>query len=93
MGQELLKPFNLPADFDQSVVLIENKRIYFKSKAALKITKNLRHGWPILFLLIIIPRVIRDFIYDLIANHRFKWFGKKDNCFIPESNIYNKFLI
>lgn len=63
-----------------SVVLIENDLIYYKSEAALKIAKNLRAPYKYLSYAKYIPVKLRDFIYDLIAKYRYKIFGRKKNC-------------
>lgn len=91
-AKQILSKFKLPVDFEESVILIENNSVYFKSEAALRISKNLRHLWPLLFVLIIVPRFVRDSIYNFIAKNRFKWFGKKESCYTPEKNYNYKFL-
>lgn len=75
-----------------TVLLLENGIIYEKSTAALKIAKKLDGLWPVLYGLIIIPKFIRDPIYDLIARNRYRWFGKKESCMIPGPEIRNRFL-
>ncbi|PLX19829.1 MAG: hypothetical protein C0597_04880 [Marinilabiliales bacterium] len=92
IGQDLLKQFNLPADLEQSVVLLENSSIFLKSDAVLGIVRKLKRSWNYLYYLIYFPKFLRDAIYDLIARNRFSWFGKKDNCFLPEKDISYKFL-
>ena len=92
IAKELLNPFNLTADVDQSVVLLENNSIYLKSDAALRIVRKLKGYWKYLYYLIYLPRFLRDAIYDLIARNRFRWFGKKETCFLPEKDISYKFL-
>ncbi|MFK5891253.1 MAG: thiol-disulfide oxidoreductase DCC family protein [Flavobacteriaceae bacterium] len=78
-------------NFD-SIVLVENEQLYFKSTAALKIAKNLNGFIQILYIFIIIPTPIRDYIYDFIARNRYKWFGKKDKCMIPDKEFSERFL-
>jgi len=78
-------------NFD-SIVLVENGQLYFKSTAALKIAKNLNGFIQILYVFIIIPIPIRDFLYDIIAKNRYKWFGKKDKCIKPNKEIASRFL-
>ncbi len=65
-----------------SIILIENENVYDKSTAALQISKNLDAFWSYAFYLIYIPKSIRDRVYDLIAENRYKWFGIKDVCTI-----------
>ncbi|MFK5957309.1 MAG: DCC1-like thiol-disulfide oxidoreductase family protein [Lutibacter sp.] len=75
-----------------SIVLIENGTIYEKSTAALRIAKYLNGGYKVLYAFIITPKFIRDWIYNLIAKNRYKWFGKKEHCMIPSPEIKCRFL-
>ena len=75
-----------------SVILLENNRIYRKSSAALRIARKLTAPWPILYGFIVIPPFIRDAVYDFIGNHRYQWFGKFDQCMIPDDETRERFL-
>jgi predicted DCC family thiol-disulfide oxidoreductase YuxK len=63
-----------------SVVLIEGNRAYQRSTAALRIARRLTGGWRLLYPLILVPRFLRDAVYQQIANHRYRWFGKSETC-------------
>ncbi|WP_420316061.1 thiol-disulfide oxidoreductase DCC family protein [Ekhidna sp.] len=76
----------------QSIVLKKGDVIKTKSSAALHISKELSGLWPALYAFIIIPKFIRDWVYDIIAKNRYRWFGKKDQCMIPSPEIRNRFL-
>jgi predicted DCC family thiol-disulfide oxidoreductase YuxK len=91
VGQTLLEKYNVPGEIE-SIVLIENDKAYFKSAAALRISRHLRGAWKLLSILMIIPSPIRNFVYDLIARNRYKWFGKKDSCMLPPENVRKRFL-
>jgi len=75
-----------------SIILIENGKVYEKSTAALKILKHLYNGYQLLYAFIIIPKFIRDWVYIIIAQNRYKWFGKKEECMLPTSEIKSRFL-
>jgi predicted DCC family thiol-disulfide oxidoreductase YuxK len=90
-GQEYLKKFNLPADTFNSFVLVEGDNIYTRSTAALRIAKNLK-GWKWLYAFRIVPKFIRDAVYNLIAKNRYRWFGKKNECWIPTPDLRARFL-
>jgi predicted DCC family thiol-disulfide oxidoreductase YuxK len=92
IAKQILSNFNIAAGFDKSVVLIENKNIYFKSTAALRISRHLKGLWKYIYYIIYLPRFIRDFVYDIVTKYRFKWFGKKDTCFVPGDDFKNVFL-
>lgn len=91
-GQELVQKYAIPKEED-SVVLIEKNKAYTKSSAALHIAKKLDGLWHLLFLFILIPRPIRDGVYDYIAKNRYKWFGKKEEaCALPSPEVRKRFL-
>jgi len=91
-GQKLLQEFKVNAyDFDSFVLIIKDKH-FTKSTAALMISNNLKSSVKLLYPLIILPAPIRDFIYDLIAKNRYKFFGKRDVCRIPTETEKRKFL-
>ena len=90
--KEILLQFQTKKMNKDSILLIENENIYEKSTAALKITKQLNSGYKLFYSLIIVPKFIRDFVYDKIAKNRYKWFGKKKNCMIPKKELKNRFL-
>ena len=91
-GVLLLKKHAIDAQELDSIVLVENKKVYTKSSAALRIARKLSGLWPLFFVLLIIPRFIRDGVYDFIAKNRYKWFGKKEQCIIPTPGLREKFL-
>ena len=91
-GEEIMKQFGIGEERPESIILVENGSVRYRSSAALRIARKLRHGWPLLYGFIIIPPVIRDFFYNIIAKNRYKWFGQKDSCFIPTPEILSRFL-
>lgn len=91
-GQEILKNFNLPTSQLHSFVLVDNKKVYTQSAAALRIANILGGGWKLFYGLMIIPPFIRNGVYKWIARNRYKWFGKKDDCMIPTPDVKERFL-
>jgi predicted DCC family thiol-disulfide oxidoreductase YuxK len=91
-GQQLLAQYNLPMNEFNSFILIENNKAYSRSTAALKIAKKLNGILPWLYVFMIIPKIFRDSIYDLIARNRYKWFGQKDECMVPTPELKARFL-
>ncbi|MDO3694632.1 DCC1-like thiol-disulfide oxidoreductase family protein [Wenyingzhuangia sp. chi5] len=75
-----------------SIILLTPKKIYTKSSAALRVAKQLRGLYPLLYIFYIIPKPMRDLVYDFIAKNRYKWFGKQTSCMIPTPELKNKFL-
>jgi len=91
-GQEFLKKYSLPADNFNSFILLEDKKIYTRSTGALRMLKHLGGGWSLFYAFMILPKFIRDGIYNWIAKNRYKWFGKKDACMIPTPELKERFL-
>ena len=91
-GIGLLKQYGINTLDTDSIILIGNGKAYTKSSAALRVAKGLSGVWPVLYGFIIIPKWIRNAVYDYIAKNRYKWYGKKDSCMIPTPELKNKFL-
>jgi len=75
-----------------TVILIENNEIHYRSDAALKISRRLKSPLNYLYNLRFIPRFLRDGIYNFIARNRYNIFGKKKSCYIPSSLYSERFL-
>ena|SRR5579871_3252245 len=75
-----------------SVVLLEQGKIYTRSTAALRIARHLVYPWPLVGIFLLIPAVIRDFVYNWIARNRYRWFGKQQACLLPTPEIQGRFL-
>lgn len=75
-----------------SVALIAESKVYLRSAAVLKILKRLGGGWQLFYVFILIPRPIRDRLYDILARNRYKWFGKKNECMVPDEKVRRKFI-
>ncbi|PLR80792.1 thiol-disulfide oxidoreductase [Bacillus canaveralius] len=91
VGQKLLQEYNLKNNID-SIVLIEKRKAFIKSSAALRTASKLQGGWKLLVLLLLVPVPVRNFFYDWIAHNRYRWFGKQDSCMIPSPSMKERFL-
>jgi predicted DCC family thiol-disulfide oxidoreductase YuxK len=92
VGMQLQEKYGQDTSKINSVMLIENDKIYTKSTAALRIAKHLDGPWKLFIVFMIIPAPIRDIVYDFIARNRYRWFGKHDACMIPDKSIKARFL-
>jgi predicted DCC family thiol-disulfide oxidoreductase YuxK len=92
IGQELISKFNIDTSKVDSIILIDGEKHYTKSSAALHIAKQLSGAYPLLFGFMVVPKFIRNSVYDYIAKNRYKWFGKKESCMIPTVELKSKFL-
>jgi predicted DCC family thiol-disulfide oxidoreductase YuxK len=79
-GKKVLAAHQLDETSFNTFILHENGKLYFKSTAALRVVKKLNGPVKLLYFFIIVPPFIRNFIYDIIAKNRYKWFGKSDVC-------------
>ena len=74
-----------------TVILKKNNLLFFKSDAALEIVKNLSGLWPVFYFFKIVPKFIRDFVYDWIASNRYRWFGKT-SCLVSSIELKTRFI-
>jgi len=91
-GHEILNRFGLPPDFIDSFVLVEDGRIYYRSSAILRAFMGLGFPYSIVYAFVVIPRVLRDAIYEFVAAHRLSWFGKRNTCRVPTPEEAGRFL-
>lgn len=91
LGRKLLTQYDLQDNLS-TIVLLKNGRAYVKSDAALRISQQLDGAWKLLSVLLVIPRPIRDFFYDILARNRYKWFGKNESCLLPSREHQARFL-
>ncbi len=92
VGQRLLREYKLPVKEMESIVFIEQGKAYMQSTAALCICRYLRGLWPLCYGFIIIPKFVRDAVYNWIAKNRYKWFGVRQECMIPTPEMKTRFL-
>jgi predicted DCC family thiol-disulfide oxidoreductase YuxK len=92
LGLEFLRRRNLPTDVFESFYLVEEGRVYEKSTAFLRMVRYLRWPWPLLRAARIVPRPVRDWLYDRIARNRYRLFGRRDSCLMPSPEVAARFL-
>ena len=78
--------------FMQSIMFFDGKNLYKKSTAVLKLSSLIGSWHQLLLLGYIIPRFLRDGLYNIVAKNRYRWFGKKDQCMLPSKELENRFL-
>jgi predicted DCC family thiol-disulfide oxidoreductase YuxK len=91
-GRQIAEQFKLPVNDLKSFVFIEDGVVYKRSTAALRVCRYLGTGWPLCYFFIIVPPFIRNGIYDFIAKNRYKWFGQRDKCMVPSSDVRARFI-
>ena len=90
-GLALLKEHQLDEALN-TIILVQEGAVYQRSTAVLRITRQLSGGWPLLSVLLLVPAVIRDGVYNLVARHRYRWFGQSERCRVPTPELRERFL-
>lgn len=90
-GGQLKETKQIPDNVD-SIILMENGKVYMQSSAILRIARNLDGVWKLAAAALIIPRPIRDMVYRYAAKNRYRWFGKQDQCMLPSPELKERFL-
>lgn len=93
LGQQLIERFDLNTNEMDSIILFsEEKGLKVKSSAALHISKHLGFPRNLMSVFLVVPAVIRNWVYDFVARNRYKWYGKKEECMIPTPELKAKFM-
>lgn len=92
LAEKLLGPEALAGDRLESMILVTGSRVYRKSTAALLTARRLDGLWPLLSILLVIPRPLRDAIYDWIGRRRYRLFGKREVCWEPPGAFADRFV-
>ncbi|AIF67369.1 thiol-disulfide oxidoreductase DCC family protein [Terribacillus saccharophilus] len=90
-GRQLKEAKQIPNDVD-SIILVENGKVYMQSSAILRIARHLDGAWKLAAAALFIPRPIRDIIYRYVARNRYRWFGRQDQCMLPSPDLKERFL-
>jgi predicted DCC family thiol-disulfide oxidoreductase YuxK len=91
-GKEVIKEFNLQKQNIDSIVLYSDQKVKIKSQAVIDIIYTISPLFRFIIIFKIIPYFILDFIYDIVAQRRYQWFGKRKKCIIPNKNITSRFI-
>ena len=92
IGQKLLEENGIEKAETDSVVLIEDGKVYVRTTAALRIARKLSGAWRWFYGFIVVPSFFRDIFYNVFAKYRYKMFGKQDACMMPTPEIRERFL-
>ena len=92
-GKQILQQYGETTSEVGTVYVLENEVLYKESNAVLRIVRKLPGLWPLLYVFVLIPRVLRDPVYKWVANNRYRWFGKKETCRIPTPEERERFLL
>ncbi|OUR77966.1 thiol-disulfide oxidoreductase [Colwellia psychrerythraea] len=91
-GQSILNHFKMPTDQFDTMLLVEGNQYFDKSDAFLNVVNKLGFPWRLLYVFKILPKGIRNWLYDRIALNRYYLFGQYDSCMLPSKENENRFL-
>jgi len=92
-GEQFVKERGInTAKVDSIILIVPNIAYYTKSTAALKIMQTFGGGWKLLGIFEWIPPIFRNWMYDVVAKRRYRWFGRQDECMVPTPELKAKFL-
>ena len=91
-GQALLEEYGLAKDTMDTTVLIEKGKAYTHADVALLMGPRLNIWWSWVRLLWIIPRPVRNTVYNWVARNRYRWFGKQEACLLPKPEWKTRFV-
>jgi len=93
VGTALYKHFGLdPVDYETNILLADGE-VFLKSEGSLRILARLPAPWPVVaFVGRLVPRPLRDGLYDFVARHRLQWFGSRATCYLPDPAHADRFI-
>ena len=91
-GKAILAACGLPTDEYDTMLFLERGRAYIKSTAFLRVVRYFPWPWPLLSAGLLVPRPVRDWLYDRIALNRYALFGRQEVCMVPTPEIRKRFL-
>ncbi len=91
-GRTLLTRHAVDSNETDSVLLIEEGRVFDRSTAALRIARHIGGLWTLFFVFVVVPKPLRDALYSAVAKRRYRWFGEKETCRVPTPEERSRFL-
>ena len=92
-GSRLMAEHGLDASKPASVLLIDGDRAYTESAAMIRVLRSFGGGWPLLAAMLwIVPKPVRDAAYRAVAKRRYRWFGQRETCYLPDPSEASRFL-
>jgi predicted DCC family thiol-disulfide oxidoreductase YuxK len=92
LGRVLAARFRIDAEAPQSNVVIRDGQAWFKADSALRVCRDLS-GWRWTLVFRLLPRPLRNIFYDLIAQNRYRLFGRRDTCLVPTPALRKRFVV
>lgn len=92
-GKKIVNSLGINTEKIDSIILYDPKgAFYIKASAALRVMNEFGGLWKLTQVFRIVPAVLSNLFYDFVAKNRYRWFGKKESCMIPTTELKSKFL-
>ncbi len=91
-ARRVLDLHDTPDPLPDTLVLVDQGRVFTRSTAVLRIARHLTFPWPLAYAFLAVPRPLRDWIYAIVARHRYQWFGKREHCMVPTPDVRARFI-
>lgn len=91
LGRRLLRARGHDPGDAGTMLLVDGDDVLERSDAVLAVARRLP-GWGWTRVLRAVPRAIRDAVYSLVARNRFRWFGRRETCYVPTAEERSRFL-
>lgn len=91
-GADLMRDAGLSPEEMETFVVVDGEEVYTKSTAALVVSRRLGLPYSLMYVFVVVPSFLRDPFYDFVASRRYSWFGKRDECRVPDEETKDRFL-
>ena len=91
-GKQVIEQNKLTNQYLNTIVLVENNKVYLRSIAVLRVLKHLGGVYKLAYIFIVLPVPVLNFFYNIVAKYRYRWFGKTDSCRVPDASLKEKFI-
>lgn len=91
-GKQVSEKFKLNTDYLNTVILLDNDRVYVRAEAVLRIMKHLGGFYSLVYIFNVLPSFLLNFFYNIVAQYRYRWFGKRGTCMVPDASLKEKFI-
>ena len=92
IGQQLSGKYNLDPTSLDTMIYIQHNKTFQKSDGTLQVLKQLPYPVKMLSWFLIFPKTLRNWCYNFIGKHRYKWFGKTEQCLVPSDKDKERFI-
>jgi len=98
LAEKLAQPVSRAAQtsatstLDRTILLLEDGEVHSRSTAALRALRHLKGPARWLYPLILLPKFLRDPVYDVVARNRIRWFGRLESCLVPTPQTRDRFI-